>query len=208
MRPGPSSGCPARVPCGTAAPAWGRERARHRRHSTRSSSTRTPSATRTCANFPGAAAHPRQGRRLLVLQRPRAVQPVLPRRRLRVRQVRTRFHRLDCDFVPLQARPIRARRRQARGDGVRRRYWRFDAYHLPLASHKPCELSQLFRFRAFSDAANAPKPSLRLDRLLLRRLALRIIIGQRPGPRLRHDLPPALVVARLRLLAELLAGAP
>ena len=41
---------------------------------------------------------------------------------------------LDCDFVPLQV--DQSAHDDKPWDGVRRRYWRFDAYHLPLASHK------------------------------------------------------------------------
>ena len=41
---------------------------------------------------------------------------------------------LDCDFVPLQV--DQSAHDDKTWDGVRRRYWRFDAYHLPLASHK------------------------------------------------------------------------
>ena len=40
---------------------------------------------------------------------------------------------LDCAFVPLQSTSPRTTTRRHR---VRRRYWRFDTYHLPLASHK------------------------------------------------------------------------
>ena len=41
---------------------------------------------------------------------------------------------LDCDFVPLQV--DQSAHDDKTWDGVRRRYWRLDAYHLPLASHK------------------------------------------------------------------------
>ena len=41
---------------------------------------------------------------------------------------------LDCDFVPLEV--DQSAHDDKTWDGVRRRYWRFDAYHLPLASHK------------------------------------------------------------------------
>ncbi len=41
---------------------------------------------------------------------------------------------LDCAFVPLQV--DQSAHDDKTWDGVRRRYWRFDAYHLPLASHK------------------------------------------------------------------------
>ena len=41
---------------------------------------------------------------------------------------------LDCAFVPLQV--DQSAHDAETWDGVKRRYWRFDAYHLPIASHK------------------------------------------------------------------------
>ena len=41
---------------------------------------------------------------------------------------------LDCAFVPLQV--DQSAHDAETWDGIKRRYWRFDAYHLPIASHK------------------------------------------------------------------------
>ena len=41
---------------------------------------------------------------------------------------------LDCAFVPLQV--DQSAHDDKTWDGIKRRYWRFDAYHLPIASHK------------------------------------------------------------------------